>query len=229
MKERSQLAFSFPRVSAYRLVDFLPAESNRRAFDAVLAWPDWPATALLVYGPSGSGRTHLAHIWCERSGGRYLQGAEMAGANPLELLAGTPGLAIDDADRVPDRALLLQLYNLATESGNHLMLTAGRPARQWATPPPDLLSRLNACPAVPIDRPDDPLLAVLLVKQFEERGLRVEPGLVDYLVPRMDRSFAAVRRLVELLDRTSLESRRSISPRLAREALARLRESETGT
>lgn len=219
-----QLAFTFPHPAGYRLEDFLPAPCNREALDAVLAWPDWPGPALILHGPPGSGRTHLAHIWRERAGALFVTGAELwEVADPLERLGTARALAVDDADLAAPR-LLLQLYNLLVERRGHLLLTARAPVDRWGIALPDLLSRLKAAASVRIEVPDDALLAALLVKQLADRRLSVAPPIVAYLVARMDRSFAAAGRLVEALDRASLRARRPVTMAVARQALAEMAE-----
>ncbi len=220
-----QLAFTFPHPAGYRLEDFLPAPCNQAAVDAVLAWPHWPTPALVLHGPPGSGRTHLAHIWCDRAQALLMSGAELwEVANPLERLGEARALAVDDADLVAAPRLLLQLYNLLVERGGHLLLTATAPPDRWGIRLPDLLSRLKAAASVRIEPPDDALLAALLVKQLADRRLSVAPSIVAYLVARMDRSFAAAGQLVEALDRASLRARRPVTMGLARQALAEMAE-----
>jgi len=215
-----QLAFAFPHPAGYRLEDFLPAPCNREALDAVLAWPDWPGPALVLHGPPGSGRTHLAHIWRERAQALLMTGAELwEVANPLERLGTARSLVVDDADLAAAPGLLLQLYNLLVERGGHLLLTAARPVEQWGLALPDLRSRLKAAASVRIAPPDDALLAALLIKQLADRRLSVAPQIVSYLVARMDRSFAAAGLLVEALDRASLRARKPVTMSLARLAL----------
>ena len=89
---------------------------------------------------------------------------------------------------------------------------------------PDLASRLAALPAVRLDPPDETLLVRVLVKLLADRQIAAEPALLDYVLARMERSLAAARRLVLLLDRLTLERRRPLTRALAAEALGRLAE-----
>jgi chromosomal replication initiation ATPase DnaA len=85
---------------------------------------------------------------------------------------------------------------------------------------PDLASRLRAGASVSIALPDDALLAAVLVKHFADRQVRVPPGVIGYLVARMERSFAAAASIAERLDRLALGERRRIGIALARQILA---------
>lgn len=228
--EARQLALDLPFAEGFTLSDFLPASSNRTALEAVLAWPDWPSVALLVDGAEGCGKTHLASIWVQRAGAVVLEAADLWDeADPLARLGEARAALVEHADETVDERLLFHLYNCLADRRGHLLLTARTPLAAWGLRLPDLRSRLATAWAVHVEPPDESLLAALLVKQFADRQLRVEPGVIDYLLGRMERSFAGARRLVEGLDRASLRARRPIALGLAREVLASLEEFEPAT
>jgi chromosomal replication initiation ATPase DnaA len=205
-----QLPFLFPHRPSLAGEDFLVADPNRDAVAWLDRWPDWPAPALIVYGPPGCGKTHLTAVFSHRSGARAVTVDELVRLAPHELLAGAPALILDDADGAGIRGAagverpLLHLFNTAREAGQKLLLTAIEPPARWPLTLADLRSRLNGCPAVAIAPPDDALLAALLVKLFADRQLRVAEPVVAYLAARMERSFDAARRIVARLDAASL-------------------------
>ncbi len=218
--EASQLVLDLPFEDGDRLEDFLRSPANAEALDAVLAWPAWPAPALVVWGPPGSGRTHLARIWARLSGARSLDGNRLGAApEALEQLGGAAHCVIDDADLVHDDRTLFHLYNMVAGQGGQLLLTASGPLGAWGLTLPDLVSRLRTAWSCAIHEPDDALLSALLVKQLQDRQLTVLPGVVAYLACHMERSFAAARRIVRELDRASLRARRPITLPLARAVL----------
>jgi chromosomal replication initiation ATPase DnaA len=194
--------------------DFLVSDSNRAALDWIDRWPDWPARVLVLYGPPGSGKTHLAHLWCERAGAALIQGEALTTPQDLPSV-----VAVDDADRAAERPLL-HLYNLCVENGGSLLLTSIAPPAGLPIALADLASRLRASPAAGIAPPDDELLAAVLLKHFADRGIGVAPGVIAYLVPRIERSLAAVASLTAELDRRALAAGRPITIRLARAVLA---------
>jgi chromosomal replication initiation ATPase DnaA len=200
--------------------DFLPAASNRTALAMVEAWPAWPAPVLVLHGAAGSGKSHLARIWATTTHALLLDAAAFTGdGGPVVMLGGRRAAVVEHADRVSDEAELFHLHNALVGRGGHLLLTTRQSLAAWAPQLPDLRSRLRAAAWVTIEPPDDGLLAALLVKQLGDRQLVVEPGVVEFLLARMERSCAAARRMAKLLDQLSLALRRPITTRLASQAL----------
>jgi chromosomal replication initiation ATPase DnaA len=212
-----QLRLSFEHHPATGAEDFMPAPCNREALAWLARWPDWPSPALVLHGPPGCGKSHLALIWMTRAGGRWLEGRALAGAQPGEHAT----CVLDDADPVVDEGALLSIYNRLHERRGHLLITARRPVGAWTLRLPDLASRLRAAPAVAIGAPDDALLGAVLLKLFADRQLVVSEAVIEYLVRHMERSFDAARRVVADLDAVSLRQQRPITVALARGLLER--------
>jgi chromosomal replication initiation ATPase DnaA len=199
--------------------DFLVAPCNAEAHAWITRWPHWPGPVMAVFGPAGSGKTHLAHLFAARAGGLIVEAAGLTVADPPRLLEAAPAVAVEDADRGVDEVALFHLVNLAKESGAHLLLTGREAPARWGVALPDLRSRLNAAAAVGIGAPDDAVLAALLVKLFADRQLKVGEEVVAWLLGRMERSFAAAAAAVEALDRAALAGRRAVTVPLARMVL----------
>lgn len=215
-----QLALDLPVATHYGAEDFLVGPSNRDAWRLIGRWPDWPGSWLRLAGPAGSGKSHLAAIWAQASGGRRLAVAALAAAD-VPGLAACGAVAIEDCHRQPrDEAALFHLMNALKSAGGSLLVTGEGDPDQWRIATPDLLSRLRLAPQVTIGPPDDALLQAVLVKHFVDRQLVVDTGVVALLARRMERSFAAARALADALDRLSLERGRRITRALAAEALA---------
>ena len=57
-----QLILKFPTQRAYKKEDFYVSPSNQKAYDLINSWPRWIKRTVNIFGPSGSGKSHLASI-----------------------------------------------------------------------------------------------------------------------------------------------------------------------
>ncbi|WP_181707805.1 HdaA/DnaA family protein [Chthonobacter rhizosphaerae] len=215
-----QLPLSLPHEAALGRADFLVGEANEDAAAFVDAWPDWPASVVLLIGPSGSGKSHLARAFSEKSNAPIVLASELAGNDPTKLV-GRGALVVEDADDPAlDEAALFHVLNAARGRGASVLITAHSVPTDWGLSLPDLLSRLRAAQPAILGPPDDDLLRRVLVKLFADRQMEFDAGLIDFLLRRMDRSFAAANALVDALDRESLARGRRITKAMAAELLA---------
>ena len=218
-----QIPLSLPHDAAMGADDFLITPSNREAVTWVDKWPDWPAHGLVLTGLSGSGKTHLLNLWLGKSGGRLITVAELTRQNAVALTATTNALALDDADTIAGNPAaeesLFHLYNHLKEIKGFLLLTMPCGVGQVGFALPDLRSRLLTLPATGLGAPDDALLEALIVKQFRDRQITVDSGVVTYLASRAARDAASIRDLIERLDRAALAEGRKITTALARALL----------
>ncbi|MFE1600857.1 hypothetical protein [Methylobacterium sp. ID0610] len=220
-----QLTLDLPVDPRFGPEDFLVGPSNEEAYARIEAWPDWPDRVLVLTGPAGSGKSHLAAIWAAQAGAPTVAAAEVAAA-AVPRLAEAAALVIEDADRPAgrDEAALFHLLNLARERGTSLVITGAGPVEGWGIATPDLRSRLRLAPTVGIDPPDEALLRAVLVKLFVDRQLVVDTSVVDALALRIDRSLGRARDVVAALDREGLARSRRITRPLALATLAALDE-----
>ena len=150
-----------------------------------LANPDsWPFRTAVLTGPPRSGKSLFAR-WFVQSGVKP-HGCE----------------ALDDA-QVMAQDELFHRWNRAQEDGTPLLIIGGEPP--WEITLPDLKSRLGAALQLEIGVPDDAMAGELLLSLAQERGLALGPDAADYLVPRASRSQQGLEKLVDMIDRLSLE------------------------
>jgi len=214
-----QLAFPLDHAESYAREDFLSGPSNVSALALVETWPDWPARAVVLTGPAGSGKSHLASIWAARSGARFLTGRSLTEV-VLPGAVATRALVVEDlAPGEFDERALFHLINLAREEEAYLLFTAVSPPAGWAVAIPDLASRLKSLPVVTLAPPDDALLRAVLVKLFADRQLAVDEALVGYVATRIERTFQAARAVVARLDQAAIERKRPLTRALAAEVL----------
>ena len=217
----SQLAFDLPVTEAYRREDFFVSAAISQALAVIDGWREWPGGKLLLIGPEGAGKTHLAHIWAEATGAKVIAAGVLAQAD-LPVLAQSAAVCVEDAEAIADdraaQTALFHLHNLLAPAGR-LLITAASPPRDWGNILPDLQSRLQAAALTRLNAPDDALLAAVLVKLFADRQIVVAPNVIAYLITRIERSIATARRVVIQLDAVSLTLGRPITRALAAEVL----------
>lgn len=216
-----QLVFDLPYRQAMAAEDFLISASNEAAVQVIDQWPNWASRAIVVVGPAGAGKSHLAQVWCQASGAAVLKAGAIGEATP-RLLEERRALVIEDLDQgIADETVFFHLLNLAREKGFSILVSSRvAPGEIQGISLPDLRSRLRALPVVRIEEPDDGLLRGVLVKLFADRQLAVEPHIVSYLSLHMSRSMDMANRVVAEADRLSLTMQRRVTRAIAAEALA---------
>jgi chromosomal replication initiation ATPase DnaA len=217
--QHRQLAFALPHAESLTRDNFLEGPANEAALALIERWPDWPNRIMLLAGEEGSGKSHLASIWAEQSGARTISAHALTAASVPNALA-TGALVVEDLKPEGfDERALFHLMNLAREEAAFMLITSRMPPSAFEIELRDLRSRLRAVPVVSLAPPDDRLLRALIVKFCADRQLAVDESLVGYLVGRIERSYGAARRAVELLDSESLRLGRPVTRALAAELL----------
>ena len=193
----SQIALPFEWPADEHERDFIISDANRLVARHLDHWALWPVMATIITGPRKSGRSMLGRIFARKTG----------------------GMLIDDAERTSEEALF-HAWNRAQEEHRPLIIIADAAPPTWRVRLPDLRSRLAATPHVAIAEPDDELAAALIEKLIAARGVASPPDLARYLLPRIERSYVGIHRIVDALDELALASRHRITLPLARKALA---------
>jgi chromosomal replication initiation ATPase DnaA len=214
-----QLALALGHQESFARDDFIAGPSNAAAIALVERWPDWPGRVVLLVGPEGSGKSHLAAIWAKAAGARHVFARSLDEASVPSALASRAVVIDGLAEGAFDERALFHLLNLVREENAHALITARTMPAGWTVGLPDLGSRLRALPAVTLASPDDALLRGVLVKLFADRQLVVETNLIDYLVTRLERSVAVAAAMVAELDRVALSQKRPVTRALAAELL----------
>jgi chromosomal replication initiation ATPase DnaA len=211
-----QLALALDHTESYAREDFLAGPCNEEALALIDGWPDWPANAIALVGPEGSGKTHLATIWAVAAGARVVS-AHALSETDLRAALATGALVVEDAAAAGDERALFHLINLAREEAAFLLFTARTTPSTWPMSLPDLISRLRALPVVTLAAPDDSMLRGVMVKLAADRQLALDENVLRYLLTHVERSFAAARAAVVALDKEALRQGRPPSRALAAE------------
>jgi len=214
-----QLALEIPHRPALGLEDFLVSQSNDAAVALVDRWPDWPVRAAVIAGPAGSGKTHLANVWRLKSDAHVTAARDITAASVPDFAA-HGALVVEDLDKGPlDEQGLFHLLNLVREQRLSLLMTSSVSPGDLPIVLPDFRSRVKALPLAEIAPPDDALLGAVLVKQFADRQLNVDPQVVTYCLLRMERSMDVARRLVAHIDTLALAMQKGVTKAVAAKAL----------
>lgn len=202
-----QLTFDLPMRPALGRDDYFVSPANAVAVAGIDAWRGWPRGKMVLVGPDGAGKTHLAHVWAEVAGAPVLHAGDLVGLDPAD--AG-PALAVEDADgglSDAEETALFHLHNALADRGGSLLMTARLDPARWPLRLPDLKSRVQQAGVLKLGPPDDALLAALMVKLAADRQLRLDPGLITYALLRMERSFAAAQALITEIDARGLRDK----------------------
>lgn len=214
-----QMAFDMSLNPVYRWENFYISKSNEDAIAMIQRWPRWEGRVQLIYGPSGSGRTHIAHLWRNESRASFVDDSVLKLDFLEEYIAQNPFLIIDNADRITNFQGLFHLYNLIQEHQGYLLLTAETPPKYWHIDLPDLASRLQSIQATELLAPDDGLIKALLVKRFSDAQMKVPENVIAFIVKHIHRSYESIQGTTTLLAQKSLEFRRNLTLPLVKEVM----------
>ena len=221
-----QLTFDLPVRAALGRADFFVSDANRQALDLISDWQNWAGGKLVLCGPKGSGKTHLAHVWANDARAQVVHADALAGQSIVDLINHNPRIVVEDVDRIAGKTdaenALFHLHNLALAEGGLLLLTGLKNPAQWGLELPDLQSRVQGTGLAQLTAPDDALLSAVMVKLFTDRQIDVSPDLIQYLAPRIERSFDAAGRTVAALDELALSEARPIGRKLAARVLDKM-------
>jgi chromosomal replication initiation ATPase DnaA len=216
-----QLPLDLARQPGFSRDELLVSSSNREAVALIDRWPDWPASMVVIAGPPGSGKSHLASIWAQKAEAVQIDPA-LADAISAAAQTGRNMLFDGLGDARIDEQALFHAINAARSAGSHLLVTSRKWPAQWKLQLPDLLSRVKSAPMVEIAEPDDELLAGVLLKLFADRQIDVDPLVVRFLVSRIERSLATAQDVVARIDHAALETASRITRQLAASVLTEM-------
>ncbi len=207
----SQFALAIILPPTYARELFVCSASNQLAFDALNSWPNWTSHALYLSGERGAGKTHLAHIWQQKTQAIFVE--------PNNDILPDKAMILDGIERWTNETQLFHLINHAILQKHPLLITATCSSEDAPITLLDIRSRLKAMPHVKITAPDDTLISAVLCKQLADRQLKISPDSVNYIMPRLPRSFVGIAEMVNMLDTASLQSHRVLSIPFIRQTL----------
>ncbi len=205
----TQLPLELPAFAPrYERDSFIISASNEAAWNAAQKWRAADEPLLIVCGPGGSGKTHLATILAMDDG---------VFCDASALAIGESDNALFLFDNLPDgepRSFLALIDELIDRGKRVVLIGAGRPG-MWAGGFADLRTRIESAPRATIGEPDEMLIQAVIAKGFRDRQLEVNRSVIAYAAPRLPRTFAAAHAFVARADKLALNAKRGITVSLA--------------
>ena len=213
-----QLLLKFPSRKAYLKEDFYVSSSNNEAFKLIESWPKWIKKAVNIFGPAGSGKTHLTSILKNKTSLITIESDKLDDEIFFKFKL-KEVLIIENLNENISENLLFSLYNVSLQDNKYLLITSKKPINKLNFKLPDLRSRLNSTTIIGIDLPNDELISVILSKNFSDRQIEVEKKHIDYIIKRIDRSYEKISQFISTIDKYSLKKSSPFSLKLIKEVL----------
>ena len=216
-----QLILDFPKTKNYLKEDFYVSPSNNEAFKTIESWPKWLKRAVNIYGPSGSGKSHLVSIFANKTISLTIKYSELS-ETIFERFKSKEVLIIEDFVNRDKEELLYSLYDNVEKFNKYLLFTSKNPINSMKFLLPDLQSRISSCNIVEIKLPDDNLIEAILSKNLSDRQITVDKKYMKYTIKRIDRSYENLSKFIYILDKFTLKSGKSITFQVIKEVLKKI-------
>ena len=213
-----QLILKFPSHQAYKKEDFYVSPSNQKAYDFINSWPKWIKRTVNIFGPSGSGKSHLASILKSKTSCLQIETKKLSDEIFFKFKT-KETLIIENLDRKVSEKLLFSLWNIALQDNKYLLITSKKPINSVKFKLRDLTSRVTSSLIIGINLPSDDLISVILAKNFSDKQITVEKKHIDYIIKRIDRSYEKISQFILTLDKYSLKKGSPFTLKLIKEVL----------
>ena len=213
-----QLILKFPTNQVYLKEDFYVSPSNQEAYDFINSWPKWIKRTVNIFGPSGSGKSHLASILKSKTSCLQIETKKLSDEIFFKFKT-KEALIIENVNEKIVENLLFSLWNVALQDNKYLLITSLKPISLYEFKLPDLKSRANSSIIIGINLPSDDLISVILAKNFSDKQITVEKKHIDYIVKRIDRSYEKISQFILTLDKYSLKKGSPFGLKLIKEVL----------
>ena len=213
-----QLILKFPNNKIYLQEDFYVSPSNQEAYDFINSWPKWLKQMVNIFGPPGSGKSHLASIFKNKTTTLEVQSNELNDQTFLDFKI-KEGLIIENLNENISEDILFSLWNAALQDNKYILITSLKPIYSYKFKLPDLKSRVNSSAFIGINLPSDDLISVILAKNFSDKQIKFEKKHIDYIIKRIDRSYEKISQFISTLEKYSLKKGSSFNLKLIKEVL----------
>ena len=213
-----QLILKFPAHQVYKKEDFYVSSSNQEAYDFINSWPKWIKRIINIFGPTGSGKSHLASILKSKTSCMQIDSNKLDEKTFLKFKT-KEALIIENLNEKISEKLLFSLWNIALQDNKYFLITSTNPINSYKFKLHDLVSRVNSSLIIGINLPSDDLISVIIAKNFSDKQIRVEKKHIDYIIKRIDRSYEKISQFISILDKYSLKKGSPFSLKLIKQVL----------
>ena len=213
-----QLILKFPSSKIYKKEDFYVSSSNQTAFDYINSWPKWIKRIVNIFGPSGSGKSHLASLLKNKTSCLEVDSLKLNNET-ISRFKTKEALIIENLNQNVSEKYLFNLWNAATQDNKYLLITSNKAINTYKFKLKDLTSRINSSLIIGINLPSDDLISVILAKNFSDKQIKVEKKHIDYIIKRIDRSYEKISQFILTLDKYSLKKGSPFALKMIKEVL----------
>ena len=213
-----QLILKFPSNTNYSKEDFFVSSSNKEAYDFINSWPKWVKRIINIFGPPGSGKTHITSILKSKTSVLETE-SNLLNDNIFFKFKTKEALIIKNLNENISEKLFFSLWNTVIQDNKYLLITSINPISTYKLKLLDLKSRIRSCMSIGIKLPSDELISVILAKNFSDKQITVEKKHIDYIIKRIDRSYEKISQFISILDRYSLKKASPLNLKLIKEVL----------
>ena len=213
-----QLILKFPEHRAYKREDFYVSPSNQEAYDFINNWPKWIKRIVNIFGPSGSGKSHLSSILKTKTKCLEILANELNENIIFEFKTKEVLIIENFNEKIPEE-LLFSLWNIALQDNKYFLINSIKPISSYKFKLPDLTSRVKSSLNIGIKLPSDDLISAIIAKNFSDKQIMVEEKHIDYIIKRIDRSYEKISQFILTLDRYSLKKKSPFGLKLIKEVL----------
>lgn len=186
--------------------------------------------SLYLWGPQGSGKSHLLHAamnWCagcyQPSSYIPLHYAQSLSPDVLQGLEQMHLICLDNIEQIAGNKsweeAIFDLFNRVKEHGKLLVVTADAAARHLELQLPDLRSRLDWGLSYQLQQPGDEEKLAILQLRANARGLVLSDDAGRFLLHRSSRNMADLWQTLAQLDTASMAAQRKLTIPFIKEVL----------
>ena len=215
----SQLIFKFPFKAKYYEQDYYVSSNNFSAYRLIESWPDWPDKWVNIFGPNGSGKTHLSNILKKKIPTAKIFEAKTLNDESIISLKKFECVIIDNYNNNIEEKLLYSILNETRQLDNYVVINSSSSIKNFKYDLKDLKSRAESFFSLGIELPTDDLLRVIITKYFSDKQINISPKISEYIIKNIERSYEKIFKFIKEIDDLSLSSGKSININLIKKVL----------